>query len=789
MKPPSGQESKHAGFDAAVKRREDDHLNRWPFAQEIYGIATTGPADWSVRVGIYGEWGTGKSSVLEFIALMAEKQGHTLVKFNPWQYATKDQLWREFVSEVYNQPIFSSMERAGWVRVKNKSRWVLEQAKRAQEGAKAVNEHAGKAMSAGLELTKSWFTFSGADLKGLRTKLGEKRVIVLIDDLDRTSAELVPEILFALKELMNTPQFSFISAFDPAIVGEVLARNHPGFGDGLKFLEKIIDYPRWLPPAPAAGLLRLALTDAKKYCAYVPETALREVIPSLPPNPRAVRQFTRLLAFLGPQISRHYDHELRWPIILAADALKVCHPRLARDLLADEKFLENIREYSFGAERREEGKPDKRAILAKHVKDTASAAGVKLNTAQEKEVLGLLEKIFSAGNVLYWVDEDKISYQLTIAEAPNAVTWKEYDQFFAQWKTSPSRKPAEAWIAAQGAFANRLPVEVQREIFRAAVQRYAATLDSAETILTDSEKTAVMQELDQLISLLECLVFDLGQLDQAEKNLNDEELELLFRQFTGFTNSLNAVHMQFQKRNESVLFRLVKEWTGDVTPLVRTLKPYGFFPGGPFDREETHTLRQNLCKTLLPGLASQVIDRFREPGFTKDLYSQENEMYAVRGIIFDLGGPMWVDLKKNTFAVFKEATSNSVVQENAFDLLRFFDHKLSKEQGSIDALHVKDLLSAKGIAASLWAAAIATPLSAAATSHLNQMMPRFKAAGADFTLPPWWEQNLKIMAAATEAAKTKAGVIGSASNAPTTNPDGTIPSDTISKSDSYHSPP
>ena len=28
------------GFDAAVGNREHDHLNRWPFAREIYGIAS-----------------------------------------------------------------------------------------------------------------------------------------------------------------------------------------------------------------------------------------------------------------------------------------------------------------------------------------------------------------------------------------------------------------------------------------------------------------------------------------------------------------------------------------------------------------------------------------------------------------------------------------------------------------------------------------------------------------------------------------------------------------------------
>src|SRR5439155_16984868 len=121
----------------------------------------------------------------------------------------------------------------------------------------------GKVLEAGLALVKKHFTFSQDDLKSLQALLGEKRVIVLIDDLDRTARELVPEILFALKELMDIPGFSFICAFDPVVVGEVLGDYHPGFGDGLKFLDKIIDYPRWLPPPSVEGLVKLALADAR----------------------------------------------------------------------------------------------------------------------------------------------------------------------------------------------------------------------------------------------------------------------------------------------------------------------------------------------------------------------------------------------------------------------------------------------------------------------------------------------------------------------------------------------
>src|SRR5688572_21717884 len=88
------------GFDAAVQERAADHLNRWPFAREIYGIASKGPPDWSVRIGIYGEWGTGKTSVLEFLQQMATRDGHVVVWFNPWEHSNKSELWVSFVLKV-----------------------------------------------------------------------------------------------------------------------------------------------------------------------------------------------------------------------------------------------------------------------------------------------------------------------------------------------------------------------------------------------------------------------------------------------------------------------------------------------------------------------------------------------------------------------------------------------------------------------------------------------------------------------------------------------------------------
>ena len=77
------QETRGSGYDAARSARDEDHLNRWPFAQKIYRIVSSGPRDWSVRIGVYGEWGSGKTSVINFGNSMARGDGNVIFTFDP----------------------------------------------------------------------------------------------------------------------------------------------------------------------------------------------------------------------------------------------------------------------------------------------------------------------------------------------------------------------------------------------------------------------------------------------------------------------------------------------------------------------------------------------------------------------------------------------------------------------------------------------------------------------------------------------------------------------------------
>src|SRR6516225_104023 len=84
------------GFDAAqVDHREDD-LNRWRFAAEIVQLVLDTAPDWSVRIGIFGKWGEGKSTILRFAEVMLRQRDSIVFSFSPWAVQNWNDLWEEF---------------------------------------------------------------------------------------------------------------------------------------------------------------------------------------------------------------------------------------------------------------------------------------------------------------------------------------------------------------------------------------------------------------------------------------------------------------------------------------------------------------------------------------------------------------------------------------------------------------------------------------------------------------------------------------------------------------------
>jgi predicted KAP-like P-loop ATPase len=89
-------EDASSGYDLPIHRREEDFFDRWRFASELWQIVGRAPKDWSIRVGVYGRSGEGKTSMLNFLQQFAKRDGDVVVWFNPWSVRNRDELWNRF---------------------------------------------------------------------------------------------------------------------------------------------------------------------------------------------------------------------------------------------------------------------------------------------------------------------------------------------------------------------------------------------------------------------------------------------------------------------------------------------------------------------------------------------------------------------------------------------------------------------------------------------------------------------------------------------------------------------
>ena len=86
-------------IDEPVKTKDDDHLDRYPIAQRIVKTIATRNYSSSLVIGLYGEWGEGKSTVLNFVDSIFSseyKDSVCCIRFNPWYFKNEDQLLTNF---------------------------------------------------------------------------------------------------------------------------------------------------------------------------------------------------------------------------------------------------------------------------------------------------------------------------------------------------------------------------------------------------------------------------------------------------------------------------------------------------------------------------------------------------------------------------------------------------------------------------------------------------------------------------------------------------------------------
>jgi hypothetical protein len=259
-------------------------------------ILLTQPNLLPVTIGVLGDWGSGKSSLLYMAEERLKESGdYITVLFSPWQYQgyedVKAALMSAVLTEVGKHIPQEDTDKTGRLRklqhfVGRMMRFPLAAGKSfAPTAGSIIAAHqgmppeigaaAGEAAVAGIEAVveagaetstpessepsvfESVSDFR-AEFKTLVTDLEDiKAVVVLIDDLDRCLDDTVIDVFEAIRLFLQVPSTAFVIAANRGIVQAAIERRYPAVRDGdpslgKDYLEKIIQVEVVVPPLSEA---------------------------------------------------------------------------------------------------------------------------------------------------------------------------------------------------------------------------------------------------------------------------------------------------------------------------------------------------------------------------------------------------------------------------------------------------------------------------------------------------------------------------------------------------------
>ncbi len=72
------------GHDAPITDAQEDLLNASLVARAIHRTIRATPAGWSTRIGLYGAWGSGKTSILNLLEAREIEENSIVVRLSAW---------------------------------------------------------------------------------------------------------------------------------------------------------------------------------------------------------------------------------------------------------------------------------------------------------------------------------------------------------------------------------------------------------------------------------------------------------------------------------------------------------------------------------------------------------------------------------------------------------------------------------------------------------------------------------------------------------------------------------
>ena len=256
--------------DKAIESSKQDLLGRVTFSKQLGEAIYKYDGKDGLVLGVFGKWGTGKTSILNMVGneinYLSDNDDDSpiIVNFSPWNYSDKDNLIGIFFEDL---------------RIKLHSN-----NENMKQIVKAIDQYSGVLnllLYTSVGSSQNWIIMLKYPLKCfyryIRGKILEddnldkakanlervlikskKKIVVIIDDIDRLTNTQIRDIFQLVKQVGNFPNIIYVLSMDRDVVCRALESVHDI--DGAEYLEKIVQIPFEIPALMKPKLREIFLT-------------------------------------------------------------------------------------------------------------------------------------------------------------------------------------------------------------------------------------------------------------------------------------------------------------------------------------------------------------------------------------------------------------------------------------------------------------------------------------------------------------------------------------------------
>ncbi len=425
--------------DRPIQNHHQDRLGRALFARYLARAMLEHPDTDSFVIGLYGSWGSGKTSVINLIleelnvasSNMLDEEKPIVLNFSPWSYSGQNELIYSFFRRLS-----SALRQVNYLENADNIIHLLElyasffTHKPIPKALRSKHSLLDKLLRRKEKAVHGWE--SGRDLRLVKAELNDllrhqkHKIIIIIDNISRLYPNEIKQIFQIVKSMGDYVNTAYLLSFDKEAVTHAI--NSIEGTDGEEFIDKVVQLPFDIPAISSKDIENILAEHLNELMPLVPIEAwsieywaelyyggLRSLFSSV----REITRYVNMLNFSYPRL-----RDIVNPVdFFALTAIQVCVPHVYEGIRDNKDLFTGLLDHVYAIDK-EQIKKDKARC------DEILGRNKKL---QKEILLELLLHLFPRLRHLY---QPGIAFHYSDAEARKATRVCSPDLFDAYFRLS-----------------------------------------------------------------------------------------------------------------------------------------------------------------------------------------------------------------------------------------------------------------------------------------------------------------------------------------------------------------